>query len=247
MMDERLALAALFVGAGLLIGALTGWFVRRRLLAARGGEATSSIAGAAGVFAFWIFTVAGTLAAVALVNPDTLEDVPRQALDYTPRVLAAGLIVFGGYATAVISSRFISFGLERASGRTTARVATLVRMAVLSAAAILALAQLGVDTTILVLLIAIAGSGLALSSALLVGFGGRDIAREIAAGRYLTRYLTTGTTVQSGSESGKIIALHPATAEIETADGHKRHVPYSRLLKEGVTLMASPDEGREVP
>lgn len=247
-MTERWILAAVFLGAGLLVGAALGWFVRRRLIAARGGDATSSIAGATGLFVFWIFAIVGGLAAVAMVNPDTLDDVPRQVLDYTPRLLAAGLILLAGYALGLAASRLVSFGLERASGRTAARISTVVRWVVVGAAMILALAQLGVDTTILVILVGVAGAGIALSAALLVGLGGRDIAREIAAGRYLTRYMAPGSVIESGDETGRIVTFHPATAELETANGQRRHVPYTRLLAGGVTMTgrapggASPDD-----
>lgn len=235
-MTERWILAAVFLGAGLIIGAALGWFVRRRLIVARGGDATSSIAGASGLFVFWIFVIIGALAAVGMVNPDTLEDVPRQVLDYTPRLLSAGLILLAGYALGLAASRLVSFGLERASGRTAVRITNVVRWVVVTAAVILALAQLGVDTTILVILVGVAAAGFALSGALLIGLGGRDIAREIAAGRYLTRYVTTGSVIESGEEAGRIVTFHPATAELETTNGHRRHVPYTRLLAGGVTM-----------
>jgi len=235
-MDERWLIAAALIIGGLVIGAVAGWLVRRRLSRASAAEATSVVAGAAGLFTFWFLVLLGVLLAVALVRPETLEDLPRRLLDYSPRLLIAGLIVIAGYAIAAATAGVVGFGLERASGRTVRRVARTVRWAVFSAAVILALAQLGLDTTILILLTALLGFGVVLSGALLVGLGGQHVAREIAAGRYLRRYMRTGAVIDAGSESGRIVALHPATLEIETEAGDRRHVPYSPLLERGVTL-----------
>jgi hypothetical protein len=235
-MVERWVLAAIVLVAGFGLGAIAGWYVRRRLIAARGGEATSAIAGAAGLFVFWILGLVGALFAISMVRPETLEDLPRQVLDYIPRLVAAGLIVIVGYAVAVGASRLVAFGLERASGRTVARAVAVARWAIVGAAAILALAQLGVDTTILILIVALFGFSLALSSALLVGLGGWSLAREIAAGRYFRRFMATGQAIATGSEEGRVVALHPATVELEHADGVRRHVPYTRLLESGLSI-----------
>lgn len=239
-MTERWILAGVWLAAGLLAGALIGFFVRRRLMRARGGEATSSIAGVAGLFVFWVLTLAGALAAVAMARPATLDDLPRQVLDYTPRLLVAGLIVLAGYSISVGAARLVGYGFERASGRTVARTAALVRWSIFAAAVILALAQLGVDTTILVLLVGLIGFGVALSTSLLIGFGGRQVASEVAAGRYLARFLRVGAIVDTGAFSGAIVALHPATLEIEAGSGATRHVPYTKLMESGLTLRGGP-------
>lgn len=56
--------------------------------------------GAAGLFTFWLVALTSLLVATSLVRPESLESLPRQLLDYTPRLLAAGLILLGGYAIA---------------------------------------------------------------------------------------------------------------------------------------------------
>lgn len=237
-MTERWILAGVLLAAGFALGAIAGLLVRKRLIRARGGDATSSIAGATGLFVFWVLALSGALAAIAMVRPETLEDLPRQVLDYTPRLLVAGLILLAGYSVALGASRVVAFSLERASGKTIVRTAGLVRWAILGAALILALAQLGVDTTILTLLVGLVGFGIALSAAILIGLGGRPLAREIAAGRYLGRFLSQGLVIEAEGYAGRVVRLHPATVELETASGAMQHVPYSRLLASGITIPA---------
>ncbi len=240
MTIERWMIAVGLLLAGLAVGALAGWAVRSRLAREDSDESTTAVAGVTGLFVFWIFALVGALAALAMVNPATLENVPRQALDYVPRLLAAGLIMIAGYALAIAAARVVGFGLERATGRTTVRISNLIRWVILLASGILALSQLGVDTTVLLVLIAVVGLGFALSFSLLVGLGGRDIARELAAGRYLKRVLKRGGVIDLESISGTVVKLHPAMVEIETQTEGRRHIPYSRLMSSGFAWSESP-------
>ena len=236
MTTERWLTAGAFVVGGLALGAAAGWLIRRRLLKIPGGDATKSMAGIAGLSAFWFLSLVGALLAIGQIQPETLQDVPRQLLDYMPRLLAAGLILFTGYAVAVTASRLLIFGLERASGRTARRAGAIARWAVLAAAILLALAQLGVDTTVLLILTGLAGFGIALAGALLVGLGGHPLAREISAGRYISRFVDPGMHLHYGQETGKVTQLHPATIELESPQGGRQHVPYTQLLTNGFTV-----------
>lgn len=145
-------------------------------------------------------------------------------------VLAAGLILLAGRALAVATAAGTGRAVARALGRPSGEIVTAVRVGVNLAAAVLALSQLGVDTTVLVVLAAGVAVSFGLSFALLVGLGGRQAAQEIAAGRYLRRYVNPGSTVRSAGLAGSVVALHPLTMELLTEDGRRVHVPHSRLL-----------------
>lgn len=231
-MNEPWIIALAIIGAGILVGAAAGFFVRSRLMRNQTEPTNDTLAGAAGLFTFWIVALTSLLVATSLVRPESLESLPRQLLDYTPRLLAAGLILLGGYAIAGAAARLVSFAFEQASGRSVVRAGRIVRWTLLGAAGVLALAQLGVDTTILLVIVAVFGGSIGLAGALLVGFGGRDIAREIAAGRYVSRYVDVDASVTVDSETRTVIALHPATIEVSGEDG-TTHLPYTALLENG--------------
>lgn len=231
-MTEPWIIALAITGGGVILGAAAGFFVRRRLLRSQPAAATEALAGAAGLFTFWLVALTALLVATSLVRPESLRTLPRQLLDYTPRLLAAGLILLGGYAIAGAAARLVAFAFEQASGRAVVRAGRIVRWTLLVAAGVLALAQLGVDTTILLVLVAVFGSSLGLAAAILVGFGGRDIAREIAAGRYVGRFLEVDSIVTIDSTPRTVVALHPATVEFASETG-TTHVPYSRLMDSG--------------
>ena len=218
------------VAGGFVAGALLAWAARRILRAPGRRPEFQELAGTTATFLFWLAVATGVVVAVAAVEPETIESVPADLLAYVPRVFAAGLILLAGRAVAVVCAAATGRAVARAVGRPSGQVAAVVRLGVNLAAVVLALSQLGVDTTVLVVLAAGLAISFGLAFALLVGLGGRDVAREIAAGRYLRRFITPGTTVRSSGLTASVVALHPLTIEMVTDDGRRLHVPHTRLL-----------------
>lgn len=244
--------AVIAVGSGLVAGSLLAWITRTILRRPNRREEIREIATPVAAFLFWVTLAAGVIVAVATTEPETIEDVPADLLAYLPRVLAAGLILLAGRALGIALAAGTGRAVTRALGRPSPGVATTMKVGINLAAAVLALAQLGVDTTVLVVLAAgvVVGGGLAFG--LLVGLGGRDMASEIAAGRYLRRHIEPGTHITVGDVSGSVVEFHPAGVELRTDDGRRLHLPHSHLL-DGIVELASagdastsnsqPDEG----
>lgn len=235
-MIDRWVWAIIAIAAGLLAGTIVGWLVRNRLQEATDRPLLRRIGNASGAFLFWFFTLVGVVFAVGLVSPETLRPLPRQVLDYLPRVLAAGLIVIGGWALAIIASSVLAGALSRATGRLEREFEVVIRYAVLSLAVILALAQLGVNVTVVTVLVAVIALTVGASITVIIGHGSRQISGEIAAGRYLNAYIDIGDSVSAGEHEGRIVGVHPATLELERADGNRLHVPYSKILAAGISV-----------
>lgn len=229
-MNETWVRAVASVAGGFAAGTILAWAVRTVLRASHRRPELREIAAPVATFLFWLGVAGGIVLAVAAVEPRTIEDIPANILAYLPRVLAAGLILLAGRALAVATAAGTGRAVARAVGRPSGEIATAVRLGVNLAAAVLALSQLGVDTTVLVVLAAGVAVSFGLSFALLVGLGGRQAAREIAAGRYLRRFVSPGSNLRSPGLAGSVVALHPLTMELLTEDGRRVHVPHSRLL-----------------
>ena len=88
-----------------------------------------------------------------------------------------------------------------------------------------------IDNTIIYILVGGIVLSLAFSFALLAGLGGQEVARNIAAGRSLRHQLVPGSIVGVGQVSGTVVELHPATVELERADGVHLHMPYSTMIR----------------
>jgi hypothetical protein len=235
-MIDRWVWAAIAIVAGLAIGTVVGWLVRNRLQRTTSRPVVLRIGNASGAFLFWFFTLVGVVLAVGMVSPETLRPLPRQVLDYLPRVLAAGLIVIGGWALAILASSVLAAALSRATGRLEREFELVIRYAVVTLAVILALAQLGVNVTVLTVLVAVVALAVGASITVIIGHGGRHISGDIAAGRYLQSFVHMGDRVSAGEFDGIVVGVHPATLELEESGGRRVHAPYSRLLVAGMAV-----------
>lgn len=233
MIDERWLFAAGAVAGGLFLGAVLGWLVRRTLQSESRPSEVRHIAGPFATFVFWFITALGIVLGVGAGSPESLAPLPGQVLSYLPRVLVAGLILIGGYAISSLSAATLGRALSRASGGRHAQVRKIVQYSLMGAAIILALNQLGIDTTILTLAVGALFFTAGIATALLIGLGGRDVAKEVAAGRYVRRVVETGDAINTGEVRGVILELHPASLEIQTDTEARLQLPYSQLLNCG--------------
>ena len=240
MIDENSVVALAAIAAGLVLGAVGGAVVRRILSRESRREAIQEIAAPASIFVFWLATSAGVVAAMAATNPETLEPIPSDILRWLPNVLAAGLILLVGYALSVVISNSLSRGFAQATGRRSRMAERTLRGAVIVGAVILALGQLGVETTILIVLTAGTVSAAALALGLLAGLGGRDIAASIAAGRILRSELAEGQHLLINAEPMQIVQLRAATLTLQNLAGdHTTVLTYTRLLDDSVVIRRS--------
>ncbi|MBO0878611.1 MAG: hypothetical protein J2P19_35070, partial [Pseudonocardia sp.] len=205
-MDEHAIYAAAAVLGGILVGTVAGGLARRAILR---NQKRRDMAAPAAAVVFWVALAIGIAVGAGLLAPGALRPLPGRFLAYLPNILVAGLMLIAGYAAASLTAAILSGGLARATGRTRRQAALGLRTVIMIAVALLALNQLGVDTTLLTIAAAALLFGTATALALLIGLGGRDLAREIAAGRYLRRILKPGDHVEAHSLDGRVVTLHP--------------------------------------
>lgn len=228
--DERWLYAAIAVVGGFVVGALLAGLARRLLGAEGRRPAIRTVAGPTGTFLFWLVAVTGIVTAIGFTSPDTLRPIPSDVLAWLPGALAAGLIVLAGYAGGGAISAAVGSAVQRAIQHRPAALERAVRWAVMAGAIVLALGNLGVETTSLQILIAATAFSVALSFALLAGLGGRSVAANVASGRALRGELAVGDRIGIGDVDGAIVALRPTVAIVDTGD-EEVVVPLSLLLE----------------
>ncbi|NCG37547.1 MAG: mechanosensitive ion channel [Actinobacteria bacterium] len=217
---------------GLLSGVVGAALVRRIILTDRSDyPEVHDAARASSMFLFLFFTSIGVIVAIGFINPETLEPIPAEILRESPRVLAAGLILIAARALAFAVGGLVNGAFEGSGARMRSQMASLGRLLVYSVAIVLALSQLGVETTILSIIVGGVVFAGALAFGLLVGLGGRELGGELAAGRYLHRLVRVGDEIEVGGTAGRIVALHPASVELAVEDGSSVHLANSLLTK----------------
>ncbi len=226
--------AGVAIVAGFVLGAAVSKALRR-LLAKRGGRITH-FAGASASLTFSLFLVAGLLVALGIVQPDSLDKLRADTIDYIPRVLSALIVVILGGVIGTIASTTIRESVGHSMGRFGDQIPPILKSIITLFATILAASQLGIDTTVINIVVAAIAAGIALAFALVVGFGSRPVAIEIARGRALRRLVSPGDQITSDRVTGIVIAMHPTAVEINT-DGAVALVPNSEIADSGFELI----------
>lgn len=236
-MINHWVLGLIALASGLLLGEIGGRIVRGSLSRPDRSDEVREMARAVGSVVFWACTAVGVFVAVASGSRETLDEVPARMAHFVPKVLVAGLIVLAGWAIAVGVSAAVGQSALRASGVRHRGLERSLRLSLVGTSVALALAQVGVDPTILALGLGVLVGGPVLALALLTAFGGRGVASQLAAGRALRQQLRTDYLLEVEPHPdrpaicGRIVTVHPVTVEVATEDGVHVHVPLDLLLR----------------
>ena len=167
-----------FVLVGFLVGALLANLVRRTIDREGRADQVRQVAGQISRLVFWIAAVAGLLAGVRFVNPGAVEDIPDSLITYLPRAIVAAVFLILGQIVGELAGTAVGQAAQRANGRPQPVVERVVKSTIFGLFGIMALAQLGIDNTLIYIIAASVFGGVMLSIALLTGSGraGRRLA-----------------------------------------------------------------------
>jgi small-conductance mechanosensitive channel len=234
-MNEWVA-AAIAVGAGFVVGALAAVVVRRLMSAETRPVIVRRVAEPVANLAFWIAVVVGLVTALGIVNPDSLDQLPKDAVDFLPKMIAALIVFIVGNAAATLAAGAVASAVARAGAGAQKYGPMAVRTVVLAAAVILAAGQIGIDTTIINLAAAAVLFSVGLTLALLVGLGGRSVSSEVAAARALRGVLSEGDVVTMGDVRGRVVTVHSTAVELEASGGIRHLIPNSELMAASIQI-----------
>lgn len=180
----------------------------------------------------WAGIVAGLITALGVVSPSALDQLPKDVIDFVPRVISAAIVVIVANVGSSFAQTALAPALGRMSSTVQRQILSAVRITILSLAVLLSVRQLGFDTTVINLGVAAIFFGVAGAMMLLVALGGRDIAVEVASTRVLRRLVHPGDHIEmsEGDLAGTVVSVHPTTIEITTDEGDTMLVPSSRFV-----------------
>jgi hypothetical protein len=231
--------AAIAIVGGVVLGSIAGRVVRKLIAKPSRPEPIQQIAPALASFVFGTIVAIGLIAAVGIVSPDQLDTIPKSLVTYMPKVLVAGVLIMAGNVIGGIAAAAVRSTMIRTTGEARPGPPRIIKMVITATAGILGVSQLGIDTTIVNLAIAALLFTLGATATILIGVGGIDVARNVAAGRYVRRIIPAGSQIETADRAGTVVAVHPATVELRQADGATIHVPHSAVLAGTVTLRGS--------
>ncbi len=128
---------------------------------------------------FWVVFIVFLMTAFDIVGFQIVNSFIYQAVNYIPKAVAGGLILFAGFLFGELARKVVIGvfrGLERRSAQT---ISTLVKWSIVVFAFFAALNQWGIASDIVNILVTGLVLFLALAGGLAFGLGGQETAREI--------------------------------------------------------------------
>lgn len=245
--EQNLLVAVAVLLAGLVVGLIATFLVRRILLASGVDEAVEGtpfertarklgsstvqlLAQLCGVFVF---------AVAALFAARTTGLVPEEALvqelgRFLPRLFVAVFVIVVGLLVADKVELFVDERLRSIKLPEVTIVSTLLKVSILYVAGLIALSQLGVATGALLILLAAYTFGLFFLS----GLAFKDLLSSAAAGVYLllTQPYAIGDEIEIDEKRGIVQEIDIFVTRIER-DGEEYIVPNRTVLRKGATLI----------
>jgi small-conductance mechanosensitive channel len=179
------------------------------------GSVTALISG----FVYWVLLLLTILPAVEALRLVYFTRMIARLVGYLPTVIAAVVILLVGLSAA----RFLSNSLVR-----TARKAGLEYAGALGVISryflsliiiVITLAQLGVQTAILTVILAVILISAGLATAMALGYGSRGVVANILAGAFVREHFEAGRTIEVQGVRGTIISVNSVGTTLQSETG----------------------------
>ncbi len=174
--------------------------------------------------------VAGSLSVLGL---SSLEHTMDQIVNLSGRALVALVILIAGIMSAGWLSELVAREAEKAGLRGQSVFRRIVFVTVLTIASLIAAGQLGLETSLLVLLAIVILGTIGLVTALSVGHGLAMLSGNVAAGRYVREGTAEGDVIQVDGIEGTVEEISHASVTLRSEDGYLYRIP-NRILLENV-------------
>lgn len=242
--------------AGILIaGIVVSWIARRVVIWAvrkSGIEAAAERAGVARILyavgirtglatvlgsLVWICGLVFTISAVAeSVGLRLLAEGVAALIAFVPRLLAAVAIVIGGMLLAEILKRLANGVLRSGGDNDPNLMANIIYYAVITLAAVMAVSQIGFDTSLINALLIVGVGGVLLAVGLAFGLGGKAIFANILARQYVEPLVRVGDRITVGTVSGVVLRYSKIGLLLRSDDGQDCLIPGQLLLEQALPI-----------
>ena len=128
---------------------------------------------------FWFVLLVFMMTSLDILNLQTVNSVLEKIVDYLPRAIAGGLIVFIGFLVGELTRKFLKGVMHGLKKSTASSISSFTKWSIIVFTVLTALKTWGVETQIIDTLIFGFVFLISLAGGLAFGLGGQDIAKEI--------------------------------------------------------------------
>jgi small-conductance mechanosensitive channel len=173
----------------------------------------------------------GIASALSILGLSSLENTTSQLVNFSGRALVSLVIMIVGIMAAGWLAGLAYREADRAGLRGSSSIQRVVFATILSIATLIAASQLGLNTTLLVVLAIVVLATIGVAAALAVGQGLILLSGNIAAGRYVQDGIEQGDVISVNDIEGTVEELGYASLTIRSEDGHLYRIPNQTLLQ----------------
>lgn len=184
-----------------------------------------------GLVAFWGVIVVGGAAASSVLGLSSLEQTANDVISLSGRALVALVILMAGTMVAGWLSGLAAREADGAGLRGAGFFRRVVFVTVLVVTGLLAAGQLGLETSVLLLIAVVLLASAGLTCALALGPGLVPLSGNIAAGRYVQEDLSVGDEIRVEDVEGVVHEMGHSSVTLRAGDGYLYRVPNRTLLE----------------
>ena len=184
-----------------------------------------------GTVLFWGVMLTGVAGSLSVLGLSSLESTMDQIVNLSGRALVALVILIAGIMSAGWLAELVAREAEQAGLRGSNAFRRVVFTTIVAVSALLAAAQLGLETYVVVLLAVVVLATVGLVAALALGQGLALLSSNIAAGRYVQDGTEVGDVIAVGNVEGTIEELGYASITVRSEDVDLYRIPNRTLLE----------------
>jgi small-conductance mechanosensitive channel len=190
-----------------------------------------------GLIVFWTVLLFFIAAAADTVGLPLLGASVSGLGFYVPRLLGAVLVVVIGLIVGNLARDAVTATAAAAGAPFAAAVGQIVRVAILVAASLIAVGQLGIDITLLTAILSVTVAAVLGAFALAFGLGARTAVSNIIGAHYLRQTFQAGHTVRFGTIEGTVAAITATSVVVQVPDGQV--VIPAKQFSESVSMLVT--------
>lgn len=184
---------------------------------------------------FWLLMLVFAAMAARVARLDVFTDWLDRIVAYLPTLVAGGLIALAGYLISTLVRDLVATAVHSAGSTRGDLLGLGAQSAVFLTAVVVGLDQIGVDVTLLIVLLAILlGAGL-LCLVLAFGLGARVYVSNLIGAQQALGMLETGQTAEIDGVTGQLLEITSTSVVLATPRG--RLVVPARHFMEKATLI----------
>jgi small-conductance mechanosensitive channel len=185
---------------------------------------------------FWSIMLTFLVASVDALGMSSVTNAINSVLSYIPNVIGATVMLVFGLMLANLARQMIGGACERLGIEYGHAVGNLAYGIIVIMVGSLVIGQLNMNTALVDRMIEITVMAVGAALALALGFGTRDMAKQVVAGVYARESFPAGSKLDLGDQQkGTVQSVRAVNTAIEREDGRIVVIPNAELMEMRVT------------